>query len=396
MVFEKIGGTRRVFLGLAGSALMALGVAGSSSAALAQQAAGEPLLIGVSGPLTGPAAQYGAQWKKGFDLALEEVNAKGGVKGRPLKVVFEDSQNDPRQAVAIAQKFVADPKILIELGDFASPTSMAASPIYQRGGLVQLGFTNSHPDFTKGGDYIWSNSTSQAEEAPYLAEYAVKDLGLKKLAVLHLNTDWGRTSKDLFIKAAEQYGAKVVVTEGYLPDEKDFRSTLVRVREANPDGVILISYYADGAAIARQLKPVGLNQPVVGVGSIYSPKFLELGGDAVNGVHTTARFFPLEPRAEVQNYASRYRAKYNEDPDVFSTYAYDSIILVHKVISEYGADRKAIRDGLAKIKDVPSVVFGPVSFDVEARRFFGSRSVRLVVKDGKFTQWDGARPVAAN
>lgn len=398
MAFDKLdgvtkGGTRRAVLGLAGAALLAVGFGGS---ALAQQPAGEPILIGVSGPLTGPAAQYGAQWKKGFDLAIEEVNAAGGVKGRPLKYVFEDSQNDPRQAVAIAQKFVADPKIVIELGDFASPTSMAASPIYQRGGLVQLGFTNSHPDFTKGGDFIWSNSTSQAEEAPYLAEYAVKDLGLKKLAVLHLNTDWGRTSKDLFVKAAEQNGAKVVVTEGYLPDEKDFRSTLVRVREANPDGVILISYYADGAAITRQLRPVGLNQPVVAVGSVYSPKFLELGGEAVNGVHTTARFFPLEPRAEVQNYAARYRAKYGEDPDVFSTYAYDSIILVHRVVSEYGTDRKAIRDGLAKIKNVPSVVFGPVSFDVEARRFFGSRSVRLVVKDGKFVQWDGARPVAVN
>jgi len=394
MAFRRKSGTRRAFLGLAASALLALGI--GIEPASAQPATGEPLLIGVSGPLTGPAAQYGAQWKKGFDLAIEEVNSQGGVKGRPLQYIFEDSQNDPRQSVAIAQKFVADPKILIELGDFASPTSMAASPIYQRGGLVQLGFTNSHPDFTKGGDYIWSNSTSQAEEAPYLAEYAVKDLGLKKLAVLHLNTDWGRTSKDLFVKAAEQYGAKVVVAEGYLPDEKDFRSTLVRVREANPDGVILISYYADGAAIARQLKPVGLNQPVVAVGSVYSPKFLELGGEAVNGVHTTARFFPGEPRAEVQNFVARFRAKYNEEPDVFSSYAYDSIILVHRVISQYGADRKAIRDGLATIKDVPSVVFGPVSFNLEARRFFGSRSVRLIVKDGKFGLWDPASRTATN
>jgi len=91
--------------------------------------------------LTGPQAQYGAQWKKGFDLALDEVNskrvgAKDGAEGRPLQVVFEDSQNDPRQAVAIAQKFVSNPRIVIELGDFASPTSMAASPIYQRGELV--------------------------------------------------------------------------------------------------------------------------------------------------------------------------------------------------------------------------------------------------------------------
>jgi len=101
--------------------------------------------------------------------------------------VFEDSQSDPRQAVAIAQKFVADSRIILELGDSSSPALMAASPIYQRAGPVQFGFTNSHPDFTKGGDCMWSTSISQSDEQPKLAEYAIKDLGLSKLAVLHLN-----------------------------------------------------------------------------------------------------------------------------------------------------------------------------------------------------------------
>ena len=165
--------------------VIALG-SGGAAAAFAQ-AAGEPVTIGVSGPLTGQNAQYGAQWKKGFDLALDEVNVKG-VQGRPLQYVFEDSQADPRQSVAIAQKFVSDPKIVVEVGDFSSTASMAASSIYQRGGLVQFGFTNSHPNFTKGGDYMWSNSVSQADEQPRLAKYAA-DLGFKHVAVLYLNTD---------------------------------------------------------------------------------------------------------------------------------------------------------------------------------------------------------------
>src|SRR5712691_2727484 len=174
--------------------------AAMSRAALAQSS--EPIMLGVSGPLTGPNAQYGAQWKQGFDLALDEIHAAGGINGRKLAYTFEDSQSDPRQSVAIAQKFVSEPKIVMELGDFSSPASMAASPIYQRAGLVQFGFTNSHPDFTKGGDYMWSNSVSQADEQPLSAAYAVKRLGLKRIAVLHLNTDWGRTSKDIFVKAA--------------------------------------------------------------------------------------------------------------------------------------------------------------------------------------------------
>src|SRR5262249_45120477 len=130
--------------------------AAMSRAAFADAA--EPILLGVSGPLTGPNAQYGAQWKQGFDLALDEIHTAGGIHGRKLGDVFEDSQSDPRQSVAIAQKFVSDAKIVMELGDFSSPASMAASPIYQRAGLVQFGFTNSHPDFTKGGDFMWSTS----------------------------------------------------------------------------------------------------------------------------------------------------------------------------------------------------------------------------------------------
>src|SRR5579872_6703740 len=180
----------------------------------------EPILLGVSGPLTGPNAQYGAQWKQGFDLALDEIHAAGDINGRKLVYDFQDSQSDPRQSVAIAQKFVSDPKVVMELGDFSSTASMAASAIYQRAGLVQFGFTNSHPNFTKGGDFIWSNSVSQADEQPRLAKYAA-DLGFKHLAVLYLNTDWGRASQNLFSEAAKGYGMDVVASEGYQPDEKD-------------------------------------------------------------------------------------------------------------------------------------------------------------------------------
>src|SRR6478609_5714073 len=279
--------------------------------ALAQSS--EPILLGVSGPLTGPNAQYGTQWKQGFDLALDEIQASGGINGRKLAYSFEDSQSDPRQSVAIAQKFVSNPKIVVELGDFSSPASMAASPIYQRGGLVQFGFTNSHPDFTKGGDYMWSNSVSQADEQPLSAAYAVKRLGLKRIAMLHLNTDWGRTSKEIFNKAAKEMGAEIVATEGYLPDEKDFRSTLVRLRDAKPDGLMLISYYSDAALIARQVKQAGLKLPIVAASSVYSPKLIELGGDAVEGMYTASRYFPGDSRPLVREFVARFKAKYNKE-----------------------------------------------------------------------------------
>jgi branched-chain amino acid transport system substrate-binding protein len=296
--------------------------------------------------------------------------------------------------VAVAQKFVNDPRIVIELGDFASPASMAASPIYERAGLVQFGFTNSHPDFTKGGQYMWSNSISQADNAPILADYAVTALGLKKLAVLHLNTDWGRTTTDLFVQAAKERGAEVVAVEGYLPEEKDFRSTLTRVRDANPDGLVLISYYADGALITQQVRTTGLEQPIVASGSIYSPKFLELAGDSANGVFTNTNFFPSEDREEVQTFVRAFKAKYGEDPDSFAAGAYDTLVLVSHVIKQAGPDRKAIRDTLATIKDVPSVIYGSVQFNPETRRISGPRNINLVIKDGKYVVWDG-EPIAS-
>jgi len=374
----------RHFLRLAAALLLAPIVASAAPAS------GEPVWFGVSGPLTGQNAQYGAQWKAGFDLALDDINAKGGIHGRPLAYTFEDSQSDPRQAVGLAQKFVNDRRIAIELGDFSSPASMAASPIYQRAGLVQLGFTNSHPDYTKGGDFIWSPSISQADSQPLLADLAVKTLGFKRVAVLFLNTDWGRTSRDVFVKAAEARGAQVVIAEGYQPDEKDFRSTLVRVRDANPDGLVLISYYPDGALIAGQVRNVGLKQPIAASGSVYSPKFIELGGAAVNGIYTNTAFFPEEPRAEVQTFVTRFKARYGKEPDAFNAYAYDAVQIAAAALIQAGpnADRTAVRDAFYKIKDVPSVVFGKANFDPQTRRVIGVKSVDLVVKDGKWALGD--------
>jgi branched-chain amino acid transport system substrate-binding protein len=347
-------------------------------------------MLGVSGPLTGPNAQYGAQWKQGFDLALDEIHAVDGINGRKLAYTFEDSQSDPRQSVAIAQKFVSDSKIVMELGDFSSPASMAASPIYQRAGLVQFGFTNSHPDFTKGGDFMWSTSVSQADEQPLLARYAVSHLGLKKLAILHLNTDWGRTSRDYFVKAAKDLGAETVIAEGYIAEERDFRSTLVRVRDANPDGLILISYYSDGALIARQARQVGLKQTICAASSVYSPKFLELGGEAVEDVHLGTRYFPDDPRLEVQKFVSGFKAKYNgQEPDAFNAYSYDAMNMAAAVLKIGGADRRAIRDAFAKVRDVSTVIFGPATFDVETRRVKGAMNAELVVRKGQFTLWDG-------
>jgi len=366
-----------------------------AATAAASQAASDTIYLGVSGPLTGQNAQYGAQWKKGFDLALDEINGAGGINGHKLEYVFEDSQSDPKQSVVVAQKFIADERIVVELGDFSSTASMAASQIYQRAGLVQFGFTNSHPDFTKaGGDYTWSNSVTQAQASPALADFAVKTLGLKKLAVFYLNTDWGKSSYSLFSTRAKEIGAEIVSEQAYLPDEKDFRSAITAVRDAKPDAIILYSYQADGALIVQQLRDAGLKQPVVGGGSLQSPDFLKLGGPAVEGVYILGEFLASDPNPTIQAFVTKYKARYNEEPDLFAVHAYDTIILIAEAIKLGGPTRQGIHDALGKLKDVPSVTNGTVTFDLETRRVQAPKFSPIQVKDGKFAAWDGSLPVA--
>jgi branched-chain amino acid transport system substrate-binding protein len=132
---------------------------------------------------------------------------------------------------------------------------------------------------------------------------------------------------------------------------------------------------------------MGLAQPVVATGSVYSPKFLELGGAAVEGVYTNANFFPEDPRPVVRRFVSGFRAMFGTDPGSYNARAYDAMVVAATVMRQFGADRQAIHDGLGKVRDVPSVLFGSVTFDPATRRVSAPSSVDLVVKDGRFTVW---------
>lgn len=350
--------------------------------------ASKAVRIGVGGPFTGPQAQYGEAWKKGFAIALEEINAAGGIKGRPLEIVFEDTQNDPKQTVAVAQKFIADSSILLATGDFSSTSSMAASPLYQRAGLVQFGFNNSNARFTDTGDYIWSNSPSQINEAPAHAAY-VYALGLRKVAVFGLNTDWGVSTADMTIKAMEGLGITVVLREAYLPEDKDFRPLISKAKAAGIDGIVLASYAADAALILQQIRQQELTWPVVVNGANATNDFLKLAGDAAEGAYMAGDFSPDDPRAEVQSFRSKWEARYQESLDYFAVHAYDSLILMAAVLKQAGDDRASVKDALATVKDVPSVIYGTVTFNPLTRRIDKFLGARMVVRSGNYVIWDG-------
>jgi branched-chain amino acid transport system substrate-binding protein len=345
-----------------------------------------PIRFGVSGPFSGNNAEYGRIWQQAMNLALVEIN-QSGIGGRQLELVYEDTQADPKQSVPVAQKFVGDPTIVAELGDFASPASMAASPIYERAKLVQFGFTNSHPDFTKGGEYMFSTTLSQEQDAAYLAQTAFDAFGGKQ-AVLYRNTDWGKITQELYVNKLKELGGEAVLVDNYLENEKDFRSLLAKVRDAQPEAVALISYYTDGALIAQQAQAVDLGARLVANGACNSPQFIDLGGDATNGVLTTTVFFPGAPRPEAKPFVAAYREQYGEDPDSFAALAYDAVKILAWAAEQNGPEREAIQQALVQGTEIPSIVFGPFRFGAD-RRVENATMVPIEVQDGKFVAFEG-------
>ncbi len=220
----------------------------------------DAVVFGVSVPLSGSMAEFGRTWRKAQTVAVEEINEAGGIKGRKIELVYEDSQGDPKQTVAIAQKFVDDRRILAVLGDIPTPAIMAASPVFQKARMVQMSM-GSHPDLTKAGEFIFANQMSQRQIAASLATIAVNRLG-KTQAVLYRNTDWGKVVQSIYVEKLKELGGQVVLADSYLETEKDFRALLAKVRAAKPEVLVLIAYYTDGALLVQQAKQAGVESKI--------------------------------------------------------------------------------------------------------------------------------------
>ncbi|HHW50002.1 MAG TPA: ABC transporter substrate-binding protein [Pseudoclavibacter sp.] len=375
--------TRRILTAAAAVTVAALGLAGCSSTS-GESSSSDPIRFGVSGPLTGDQAQYGEDWQEGFELAIEQINADGGVNGRQVEIDFQDSQGEAAQATTIAQKFVADESILAVLGDFSSATSMVASPIYQDGGLVQLGITNSHPDFTDTGDYIFSPSVTQENDARTL-ENGARELGDKQ-AVFYLNTDWGSTAFEIYQDEADTNGDDIVFSTAVDETSTDFRTQLIQARDAGADVITLITYYQTSSLIVQQAKTTGLEDtPVVAVGSNYSSEFLDLAGDDAEGVQIPTTFFSGSSNEDVVAYVEAFNEKFGHDPNLFSTVAYDGLKQLAWAVENSDGTREGIRDALADGTDIPSVVYGGFSYNDE-RRIDDPTYTWIEVSDGAFIE----------
>ncbi|RAH99358.1 amino acid ABC transporter substrate-binding protein [Acuticoccus sediminis] len=339
---------------IAAGVLAALGATGAS--------AQDKICIGYQLPLTGDTAQYGQGFRNAAEIQLEKFNASGKLPV-PVEIIYEDSRSDAKEGVTIARKFVDNPCIVGVLGDFTSTVSMAAAQVYSRAGMPQLSQTASHPDYTKISEWQFRNITTQNQEGPYNADW-MTELGIKKVAVIAEQTDWGQSVVAGFTKQFEADSGEVVFSEYFNRGLKDFRSVITKIQRSEPDAVYTGYFYEDGANFLRQMKQLGVEIPVFSTSAAYNPALINLGGDAVNGMKLTVTFLPTSDAENVKEFVSEYESRYGEAPGQFPAQAFDAVgIMLDAIVASYpDVTREKVRDALAATKDYPGVT-GVTTFD---------------------------------
>ena len=369
---------KRVMILAMAAALVCMGLGG-----LAQ--AEDTICLGYSLPLTGEHAQYGEVFRNSAKLRLAEFN-KSGVIPAKVEIKFEDSKSDPKEARNIATKFLDDSCIVGVVGDFTSTVSMAAGRVYAKGKMPQLSQTASHPDYAKVSEFQFRNITTQAYEGPFVANWA-KELGFKSFGIIAIQNDWGISAAENFDKAVKANGAKVTSIEYFNPGARDYRAILTKISRDKPDVIYACMMYEEGAMLMQQVKQLGIKSTIFATSSLYSPKTLELAGDAANGLYLSTTFMPTSPAPHVKKFVDDYKAAYKSSPNMFAAQAFDAVgIMLDAVVRAYKKDPKVtramVRDELAATKGFMGVT-GETSFDPETREPVKSLA-RMQVKDGKF------------
>jgi branched-chain amino acid transport system substrate-binding protein len=355
---------------------------------LSLSAYGQDIPIGFFAPITGPAAADGASAKHAVELGLKEVNDGGGINGRKVNLIIYDDRLNPQEAVAIANKLIEKDKVVgVASGSYSGPTRVTA-PIFQKAGMPMVAGYAVHPDVTwdpkekKPNDFCFRNGFLGEIEGAAAAEFAVKNLKGKKMALIFMDNDFGRAISSGFAERAEKLGAAILTRQMYkFPGEKDFRPFLTRIKEGNPDIIFAAGYYNEAASIVRQSKELGIKSQILGEEGFDSPKFVEIAGPAAEGVIIATNLDRDDPRPLVQNFLKNYRRAYNEDADMVGASSYDAFMILVNAIRKAGTDPKAIQKALLETKDYNGLT-GKISRFVQGEVV---KPVQIqVVKGGKF------------
>jgi branched-chain amino acid transport system substrate-binding protein len=314
--------------------------------------------------MTGQYANYGASHKAGAEIAIEELNANGGVNGGEASMAVGDDLGDPKEAVLVAQKFIDDADVVVINGHQFSGATIAAGGKYESVGLPMISPSATSPDITDLGAYIWRICMTDSVQGEGLAAYSVEVLGYTKVAIIYDNSDYGRGLAEAYEGAIPAAGGTVVEKQQYAGGDTDFRAQLTKIKAADPELLFLSGYYPEGSKIAQQAAELGMDVQLLGSDGYASDELPKLGGGAVEGMLVSTFFDYSKDDPAVQTFVEAYQAKYEgANPDWFAANAYDVIMLAAAAAELAGSnDRTAINDALAEM-DAYEGISGSISFD---------------------------------
>lgn len=325
------------------------------------------ILIGQYGGLTGSEATFGINTDRGIRLYIDEVNAKGGVKGRKIKLITYDNQSKAEEAASAVKKLITQDGVVAILGEVASTRSLAAAPVAQQFHVPMISPSSTNPRVTKVGDYIFRVSFIDPFQGTVMAKFASDTLKLKRLAVLQdKRSDYSLGLAEYFIKEFKVRGGKIVTVANYQTGDIDFKGQLTQIRAAEPDGLFLPGYYNEAGLIARQARQLGIKVPLFGGDGWESPKLSEIGKEAVLGSYYSTHFTAESKDPVVEDFVKKYKAKYdNELPDGMAATGYDAAgVLVAALERAPELTPKAIRDEIANTKNFVGAT-GVITLDAD-------------------------------
>jgi branched-chain amino acid transport system substrate-binding protein len=370
------------------------GGAGDTASQRSKNATGD-IVVGAAWPweLRGNDIMYG----KGMDLAIEELNAAGGVMGRPVKLLRMDDQESVDRGRIIAQELGRNPEVVAVIGHLHSYVTVAAAPIYDLSGLLLVSATSTSPELTRQGyDRVFRTVFNDTEVGKQMAQYAV-DRGHKRMVIYYARNEYGRELANAFEEHAASRGAQIVSRESFDPNLSAnpvaAEQTVSTWKSWEFDAVFIAGQDEQSALLVAELRRQGIDVPVLGSDALATPVFIQKGGAAVEGTVIATAFHPDAPDPEVQRFSAAFQKRYGTRPDVGAALGYDAVRVLAQAMREARTTEPArvavAMHGLTGFRGVT----GAFSFD-EAGNLVGMPIRRVVVRDGDFAYLDEPVPGA--
>lgn len=343
-----------------------------------------PIKVGEFASLTGKEAAFGQSSHKGTLLAVEEINAAGGVLGRKIQLITEDNQSKAGESATIAKKLISRDKVVALIGEVASMRSLEAAPIAQQSRIPMISPSSTNPKVTEIGNYVFRVCFIDPFQGVVMAKFARNTLKLKRVAVLtSVSSAYSVGLAKYFKERFAQDGGVIALEQRFTEGDKDFKAQLTAIKAANVDGIFLPGYYTEAALVCKQARDLGMNLPLFGGDGWEAPQLISIGGAAVEGTYYSTHYSPENKSPAVSGFVERFRKRWdNEVPDAMAALGYDAAMVLADAIKRAGTtDSAKLRDALAATKNLPGVT-GDTTLD--AQRNASKAAVVIAVKDGQF------------